>query len=342
MSMSPQKPSLLEPVTSNEAVLEVQDLSVMLVAGNGSEIPVIEDVSFSLKAGEVMGLVGESGCGKSVTAQAIMGVLPNSMYVKSGRILLNGTDLVALTKRQLNAIRGKDIAMVFQDPMSSLNPLVPIGKQIAEALIVHRTCSRSEARQRALDLLKLVRIPSPEQRLSEYPHRLSGGMRQRVMIAMSLACEPKVIVADEPTTALDVTIQRQILDLLRDLQQRLGVGVIMITHDFGVIREFAENVTVMYAGRIVEQSRSVALFETPVHPYTCGLLAAMPTFDRSALSDRPRLVEIEGTVPALGKRPMGCNFEPRCCFATDACHGRNPNLAPIEDGHLVACVNRGT
>jgi peptide/nickel transport system ATP-binding protein/oligopeptide transport system ATP-binding protein len=230
--------------------------------------------------------------------------------------------------------------MVFQDPTSSLNPLLTIGSQIAESLIIHRLTSRKQARARALELLRLVRIPSPEIRMSEYPHRLSGGMRQRVMIAIALACNPSVIIADEPTTALDVTIQREILNLLRDLQRRLGIAMLMITHDFGVVKEFADNVTVMYAGKVVEQAACASLFESPVHPYTVNLLAATPHFDRSTDGGaRKRMVEIPGIVPPLGQRPVGCNFCPRCEIKSERCVTDEPALMTVIPGHNLACFN---
>lgn len=323
------------------SALQVEALTVVLDKSDGSEVPVIEDVSFALRPGEVMGLVGESGCGKSVTAQAIMGVLPRDMRIKSGRVLLGGNDITALDKKAFNQVRGRDIAMIFQDPMTSLNPLITVGRQIAETLIVHKMATRAEANDSALELLRLVRIPSPEIRLREYPHRLSGGMRQRIMIAMALACEPSVIVADEPTTALDVTIQRQVLDLLEELQERLNVAVIMITHDFGIIREFAHSVSVMYAGKVVEQAAREALFRAPRHPYTQGLIAAMPHFDR-VVEPGPRktLVEIPGSVPALGKRGPGCHFQPRCPIATETCLSGQPPLDGLADDHAVACFHR--
>ncbi|WJR76807.1 ABC transporter ATP-binding protein [Bradyrhizobium sp. NP1] len=333
-----------EPMTASEAkvawALRVEDMTVTLKTRTGTDLQVVEGVSLAVRPGEVMGLVGESGCGKSVTAQAIMGVLQGSMKIASGRIWLGEQELTALPDRKRREIRGRDIAMVFQDPMSSLNPLMTIGSQIAESLIIHQLASRKEARSRALELLRLVRISSPEIRMSEYPHRLSGGMRQRVMIAIALACKPKVIIADEPTTALDVTIQRDILNLLRDLQQELGLSVLMITHDFGVVKEFADNVTVMYAGKVVERAACADLFDHPIHPYTTRLLAATPRFDRSVDGDvRKRMVEIPGIVPPLGMLPAGCNFHPRCDLKSERCLADKPLLLPVGSTHNVACFN---
>ena len=322
-------------------LLSVKDLTVSITRADGTTAPVIEGVSFDLAPAEVMGLVGESGCGKSVTASAIMGVLPPSMKITGGTIHLGKQEMTALPERRLRELRGREIAMVFQDPMSSLNPLIPVGRQIAETLIIHGT-SRREAKARALELLKLVRIPSPELRMAEYPHRMSGGMRQRVMIAVALACNPKVLICDEPTTALDVTIQRQILNLLQDLQRDLGIAVLMITHDFGVVREFAHQVTVMYAGRVVEQARCESLFSHPAHPYSQKLLAAMPHFSREELGPRRvKLVEIPGFVPPIGQRPAGCTFAPRCAVASEVCRQTAPPLEAWRQSHLAACYHKG-
>ena len=328
--------------TKTETALRIEDLTVSLNRPDGTRVPVVEGVSLSLSRGEVMGLVGESGCGKSVTAQAVMGVLSGNMQITGGRIWLGDKEMTAMPERALRQLRGRDIAMIFQDPMSSLNPLITIGKQIAETLIIHGIANRRTARARALDLLKLVRIPSPEARMDEFPHRLSGGMRQRVMIAIALACDPAVLIADEPTTALDVTIQRQILSLLGELQDKLGVAVLMITHDFGVVREFADSVTVMYAGKVVEQAASDRLFADPRHPYSRKLLAAMPHFSREVTdADRARLVEIPGIVPSIGQRPAGCNFNPRCDRATELCGTREPVTEPCGPSHTVACFHHG-
>lgn len=318
-------------------VLRVDGLSVGL-HGQGAVRSVIEDVSFTVRAGEVVALLGESGCGKSVTAQALMQLLPPAMSVTGGRVVLDGRDMSRLSGDELRSLRGGVVSMIFQDPMSSLNPLMTVGAQIAEALVVHGRCRWREARKRAIELLDLVRIPAPDIRARDYPHSLSGGMRQRVMIAIALACQPKLIIADEPTTALDVTIQRQIIDLLRDLQKEQGIGLLLITHDFGVVSELADRITVMYAGRVVEQASTPDLIDHAVHPYTRALLRAMPSFSRSeAPHPGARLAEIGGAVPALGQRPDGCTFRPRCAIAADKCALVAPPLIRVGEGRRAAC-----
>ncbi|MCS6877105.1 MAG: ABC transporter ATP-binding protein [Geminicoccaceae bacterium] len=295
---------------------------------------VVDDVSFVLYPGEVLGLVGESGCGKTMTALSILGLVPQPQArVTAGEVLFEGRDLLRLPERELRRVRGKEIAMIFQEPMTSLNPVFTVGDQIAETLRVHEGLSRRAARARALELLRLVGIPAPEERLDCYPHELSGGMRQRVTIAMALSCSPKVLLADEPTTALDVTIQAQILDLLERLQAELGLAVILITHDLGVVAEFARRVLVMYAGRIVEEGPVADIFAEPLHPYTQGLLASLP----DPRAEIVRLEPIPGNVPVPGEIRRGCRFAPRCRFARSACRDADPPLFR-RDARAVACI----
>jgi peptide/nickel transport system ATP-binding protein len=291
-------------------------------------------VSFSLEAGRTLGIVGESGCGKSVSALSIMGLVPPPGRVAGGEILFEGRDLLKLRPEELRELRGDRISMIFQEPMSSLNPAFTIGDQITEVLLRHRSISGKEAKARTVAMLHHVRIPEPELRYDDYPHRLSGGMRQRVMIAMALACEPKLLIADEPTTALDVTIQAQILDLMRTLREETGTAIILITHDLGVIAELADDVAVMYAGRIVEHASVARLFAEPQHPYTIGLLGSIPRLHL----EQDRLAAIEGQVPgaAASLRP-GCRFEPRCPFAIERCLVDDPVLLKMEQGHESAC-----
>ena len=321
-------------------------------------VPAVDGVSLALERGTTLGLVGESGCGKSVTAMSVLGLVAAPGVVESGAILLDGpagpVDLVRLAEPQLRSIRGGRIGMIFQEPMTSLNPVFTIGDQVAEVVMLHRHVSRGEARARALEMLRLVRIADPEQRLDEYPHQLSGGMRQRVMIAMALACEPDLVIADEPTTALDVTIQAQILDLLADLRRRLGTAILLITHDLGVVAETCDEVAVMYAGRIVERAPAARLFARPLHPYTIGLLAARPQPGAAG----PRLRTIPGSVPSPREFPAGCRFHPRCAYArrdvrppggdtlppsaaTADCAVAMPELREIEAGHFVRCHYAG-
>jgi phosphonate C-P lyase system protein PhnK len=306
----------------------VRDLSVAF--GRNT---VVEGVSFDLAPGEILGVVGESGSGKSVTALSIMRLIPAPGRV-TGRIDFAGQDLMALPEARMRAIRGRDIAMIFQEPMTSLNPVFTCGDQVMEALVHHRGLDRAGARAEALKLLKLVEIPSAERRLDDYPHQLSGGMRQRVMIAMALACRPKLLLADEPTTALDATIQAQILDLLRGLQRELGMAVVLITHDLGVVSEVAHRVLVMYAGRVVETSPAAEVFERPLHPYTEGLLASIPRLEGPI----ERLDAIPGQVPAPDAMPAGCRFAPRCRYAEPACAASPPPLAPRGEGRAAACI----
>jgi peptide/nickel transport system ATP-binding protein len=291
-------------------------------------------VSFSVAAGRTLGIVGESGCGKSVSALSIMGLVPQPPgRIAGGQILFEGLDLLKLPPEQLRELRGDRISMIFQEPMSSLNPAFTIGDQIAEVLLNHKRISKEGARAHAIEMLRKVRIPEPERRFDDYPHRLSGGMRQRAMIAMALACEPKLLIADEPTTALDVTIQAQILDLMRTLREETGTAIILITHDLGVIAELADDVAVMYAGRIVEHASVTRLFAEPQHPYTIGLLGSIPRLHL----EQERLAAIEGQVPGVGASRAGCRFEPRCPFAYERCRVDDPMLLKIENAHEAAC-----
>jgi peptide/nickel transport system ATP-binding protein len=322
-------------------VLEVEDLSVSFGTEQGT-VSAVDRVGLRLMPGEIVGVVGESGCGKSVTAMSLAGLLPGTARV-SGSVRLRGTELIGAREPDLRRVRGKEIAYVFQEPMSSLNPVLTVGRQITEVLQVHEKLSRRAARERAVELLTLVGIPSPRTRVDDHPHQLSGGMRQRVMIAMAVACGPKVLVADEPTTALDVTVQAGILEVLRGLRDRLGTSILVITHDLGVIADIADRVVVMYAGRVVEQAPVGELFARPAHRYTAGLLAASPTPGRHAGTDR--LQEIPGLVPVLSSQPDACTFAERCPAADDQCRSWAPPLAevagrpaaPPPGGHLAAC-----
>ena len=297
----------------------------------------VDEASFEVDAGATLGIVGESGCGKSVTALSIMRLLPEPAgRVERGAIELDGRNLLAIPEREMQALRGNAVSMIFQEPMTSLNPVYTVGAQIVEAIRMHQKKSRSEARAHAIEMLKLVGIPSPESNVDSYPHQLSGGMRQRVMIAMALACRPKLLIADEPTTALDVTIQAQILELLKKLQEQLGMAVILITHDLGVIAEYAKDVVVMYAGRVVERASVKEIFERPMHPYTRGLLGSIPVPKRG--QERKRLPTIEGVVPDLRDLPPGCRFADRCPMVIDACRQAEPDLEEVAKGHLARCI----
>jgi oligopeptide/dipeptide ABC transporter ATP-binding protein len=315
------------------ALLEIRDLRTWF-DGDGGTYRAVDGISLSLDAGRTLGIVGESGCGKSVTALSIMGLVPQPPgRIAGGEIRFEGTDLLKLGADALRDLRGARMAMIFQEPMTSLNPAYTVGDQIVEGILRHQAIDRAAARARAIEMLRLVRIPAPEQRFGEYPHKLSGGMRQRAMIAMALACGPRLLIADEPTTALDVTIQAQILDLLRRLREETGTAIILITHDLGVIAELADDVVVMYAGQIVERAPVRRLFEAAQHPYTIGLLGAIPELDRR----RARLATIEGTVPDLGAELPGCRFAPRCPFAQPRCRADAPSLREVEPGHEAAC-----
>ncbi len=321
-------------MTTDTPLLEVKGLRTEFRTG-GSSFAAVDGISFSLAPGETLGIVGESGCGKSVTSLSIMRLVPNPPgRITAGEIRLEGRNLLELPESDMRAVRGDDIAMIFQEPMTSLNPVQTVGDQIIEAVQLHRPLNASNARARALEMLRLVKIPSPETRLDEYPHQLSGGMRQRVMIAMALACDPKLLIADEPTTALDVTIQAQILDLLRDLRERTGAAIMLITHDLGVVAELAHRVIVMYAGRIVEEAPVDLLFADPQHPYTLGLLGSIP---RLGSDGDERLTAIEGVVPNPYALPPGCRFSPRCPLADARCQAEQPSLREIAPGHRTAC-----
>jgi len=294
----------------------------------------VDGVDFSLERGRTLGIVGESGCGKSVTALSIMGLVPRPPgRIVAGEVRFEGEDLLRLSPARLRELRGARLSMIFQEPMTSLNPAFTVGDQVAEALLRHEKTSRKEAKHNAIEMLRRVRIPSPERRARDYPHRLSGGMRQRVMIAMALACNPQLLIADEPTTALDVTIQAQILELMRALRSELGTAIILITHDLGVIAELADDVIVMYAGKVVERCPVSSLFTEPHHPYTIGLLGSIPRLDLA----QQRLSAIEGTVPDAAAMPAGCRFHARCPFAVNKCREEVPPLLPIEENHFVAC-----
>jgi len=314
-------------------LLEVRDLRTRFATDDGA-FAAVDGVSFSVEAGRTLAIVGESGCGKSVTSLSIMGLVPSPPgRIEGGSIRFEGRELIGAPAQQLQDLRGNGMAMIFQEPMSSLNPVFTIGEQIVEGLLRHRRISRAQAVERAIAMLRKVRIPAPEQRFHEHPHKLSGGMRQRAMIAMALACEPRLLIADEPTTALDVTIQAQILELMQTLQRETGTAIILITHDLGVVAEVADEVAVMYAGRIVEQAPVRALFEAPQHPYTIGLLGSIPRLD----GERTRLASIEGQVPNPLRRPAGCGFAERCPFADAQCRAAAPELREVGAQHRSAC-----
>ena len=297
----------------------------------------VDGVSFAVEKGETLAVVGESGCGKSVTAMSIMRLIPEPPGRSAGRILFQGRDLLTLSERAMKKIRGDDISMIFQEPMTSLNPVLKVGRQIGESLRLHQGLDRAKAEARAVEMLKLVGIPEPKRRAGEYPHQLSGGMRQRVMIAMALACSPKLLIADEPTTALDVTIQAQILDLMRDLKERVGAAILLITHDLGVVAEVADRVVVMYAGRKVEEAPVRQLFAKPRHPYTRGLLGAVPKLGASLEGKLDRLAEIPGIVPSLKTKIEGCVFASRCPEAEELCRQYAPGLEEKAPGRVAAC-----
>jgi peptide/nickel transport system ATP-binding protein len=319
------------------ALLEVERLQTHFGTPDGV-VRAVEGVSFHINAGETVAIVGESGCGKSVTSMSILRLIQEPPGKIAGSIRFDGRDLLALSEPEMRQIRGNAISMIFQEPMTSLNPVLTVGKQIGETLRLHQGMNARAAEQKAIEMLTLVGIPAPERRVREYPHQLSGGMRQRVMIAMALACNPKLLIADEPTTALDVTIQAQILDLMRDLKTRLGSAIMLITHDLGVVAEMAERVIVMYAGRKVEEATVDAIFARPLHPYTQGLLGAVPKLGSSLHEGgRERLAEIPGLVPSLRKPIVGCAFAGRCGFATDICRQAAPALHAHTHGHQVAC-----
>ncbi len=315
-----------------ENILEVNQLSTVFHSDEG-EIPAVNEVSFELKPGETLGIVGESGSGKSVTSLSIMGLVSKQNADVKGSILYKGKELTSLSEKRMRAIRGNEIAMIFQEPMTSLNPVYTIGNQLVEAVILHMSLSKKEAEKRAIDMLKLVGIPRAEEIMNEYPHQLSGGMRQRVMIAMAMSCIPSVLIADEPTTALDVTIQAQILDLMRKLKDDFNTSILLITHDLGVVAEMCDRVIVMYAGKVVEEADVRTIFHDPKHIYTKGLIQSTPRLSE----DRDRLYSIPGNVPSITNMPKGCSFAPRCANAMDICYEKMPALISIDDGHKARC-----
>ena len=320
-----------------EMVLDVKGLRTVFFTNSGL-FKAVDDVSFSVRRGETLAIVGESGCGKSVTALSVMRLVPDPPgRIVGGSIMLEGTDLLSLDESEMRAIRGNRISMIFQEPMTSLNPVMRIGDQITEAVRLHRQMSRKEATSRAVEMLRLVKIPEAERRAHEYPHQLSGGMRQRAMIAMALACRPALLIADEPTTALDVTIQAQILALILELQKELGMGLVLITHDLGVVAQTAQRVVVMYAGRKVEEADVETLFASPRHPYTRGLMASIPSLPSLSTNADAPLVEIPGMVPSLTNLPKGCAFAPRCGLVMARCREEYPPLQAWDENHLAAC-----
>ena len=316
---------------SGKALLEIQNLKVAFDMEDGT-VTAVDGINLKFHRGRTLCLVGESGCGKSLTSLAVMGLVPSPGRIAGGRIAMNGNDLLTLSEKEMEAIRGKEIAMIFQEPMTSLNPVFTVGDQIAEAIIQHKKVSSAEAWRQALELLVKVGIPSPEDRIHRYPHELSGGMKQRVMIAMALSCGPRLLIADEPTTALDVTIQAQILDLLYKLKEDTYMGILLITHNLGVVAEVADHVAVMYAGKIVEEADVLSLFKSPKHPYTVGLMNSIPR-----PGGRGKLTPIEGTVPDPSNLPVGCRFSTRCPKVMERCKTEEPPFKEVEAGHAAAC-----
>lgn len=331
--MAPTPPNSTAP-----PLLQVKDMQTTFRLSPRNSLRAVDGVSFEVSRGETLAIVGESGSGKSVTALSIMRLLPKGIgKVTSGSILHNGRELTTLSDRQMRAIRGKEIGMIFQEPMTSLNPVHTVGAQICEVLIRHENLSQSKARARAIEMLDIVGIPEPGKRVDNYPHQMSGGMRQRAMIAMALSCEPSLLIADEPTTALDVTIQAQMLDLIQDLQKSMGMAVIFITHDLGVVAEIADRVVVMYSAQVVETAPVNEIFDSPRMPYTAGLLNSIPRLGASV--NKGRLQAIPGQVPSLARLPKGCRFGPRCSFARDICHAATPELVTADSpDHMIRCV----
>lgn len=323
-----------------EKILEVKNLQTSFFTERG-EVKAVDTVNFDLYKGKTVGIVGESGCGKSVTSLSIMRLIPSPPgKIVGGEVLYKGKDLLKLSMEQMRKIRGNEISMIFQEPMTSLNPVFTVGNQLVEAIRLHQDLSKGEAINKAVEMLKLVGIPAPEKRVKDYPHQLSGGMRQRVMIAMALSCNPQILIADEPTTALDVTIQAQILDLLRDLQQKVGLSLMLITHDLGVVAEMAHEVIVMYAGKVVERAPVHEIFKSPKHPYTKGLLNSIPVLNKDPTGKikKSRLEPIPGIVPSLLDLPQGCRFQERCKYVIDDCKGIEPELRPIGTDRQVRCI----
>jgi oligopeptide/dipeptide ABC transporter ATP-binding protein len=332
-----QQPNNLSshPLPGPDPILKVSDLKTYFDTDDGV-VKAVDGVTFQIHRGETLGIVGESGCGKSVTALSIMRLFPSPPgRFAGGEILLKEKDLIRLTKKEMRHIRGSQICMIFQEPMTSLNPVYTVGQQIVEAVRLHQKLSKKAAAEKAKEMLNLVGISDPGRRIREYPHQMSGGMRQRIMIAMALSCSPSLLIADEPTTALDVTIQAQILELMNDLKSRLGTAIILITHDLGVISETAQQVVVMYAGRVVEHTDVVTLFEKPLHPYTEGLMGSIPS--ENAIKTKAKLIEIKGLVPSMTDLPVGCTFHPRCEKSVEICQKDEPPLVESEAGHWVAC-----
>ncbi|HOH11056.1 MAG TPA: ABC transporter ATP-binding protein [Bacillota bacterium] len=316
-----------------ERLLEVQDLRTYFYTEDGV-VPAVDGVSFTLDKGKTLGIVGESGCGKSVTSLSVMRLIASPPgKIVSGRIYFEGEDLLQKSEKEMRSVRGNEISMIFQEPMTSLNPVFTIGDQICEAILLHQKVNKKQARQKAIELLKKVGIPSAERRIDDYPHQMSGGMRQRVMIAMALSCNSKLLIADEPTTALDVTIQAQILDLMKKVRNDFNASIMLITHDLGVVADLADDVVVMYAGKIVEKSAVRGIYKNPQHPYTKGLLGSIPKLNEA----KDRLAVIEGTVPNPFSMPEGCRFNPRCKYAKDICLCKQPPLIKVADDHEVAC-----
>ncbi len=326
-------------VVSDQTVLQIDNLQTHFFTQDGV-VRAVDGVSYNVRKGETLGVVGESGCGKSVTALSILRLVADPPgRIVGGAIRFSGKNLLDLSEQEMENVRGNQISMIFQEPMTSLNPLMTIGKQVGESIALHQNLSARQAMDEAVEMLRRVAIPEPERRVHAYPHQLSGGMRQRAMIAMALSCNPAVLIADEPTTALDVTIQAQILDLMRDLQAKFGTAILLITHDMGVVAENADRVVVMYAGRKVEEAPVDELFDHPGHPYTKGLLGSIPQMDAAAHAGagRARLNEIKGMVPALAKLPPGCIFAPRCTYASAQCHAEYPPLQERRPDHFIAC-----
>lgn len=322
----------------NQRILEVEDLTVKFFTSEGI-VNAVDHVTFSIGKEEVLGLVGESGCGKSVTSLAIMRLLPiPPAKITSGKIIFDGVNLLEKPENEMRQIRGNVLSMIFQEPMTSLNPVITVGKQITEAIVVHQNVTKDEAKKKAIEMLKIVGIPNPEKRYNDYPHQMSGGMRQRAMIAMALSCNPKLLIADEPTTALDVTVQAQILDLVTQLKERFGMSVLLITHDLGVIAEMCSRVLVMYAGQIVEEAPCIDLFDNPLHPYTIGLLKSIPKLEPG----KQPLHTIEGNVPNAIELPPGCRFHPRCSEAVPICSQKTPALVTINSSRKIRCFLRGS
>ncbi len=322
---------------TSETLLSIENLSTSFFTSKGV-VPAVSGVSLSVERGEIHGIVGESGCGKSVTSLSIMGLVAPPGRVVEGRILFQGRDLTKLDNNAMCELRGNEIAMIFQEPMTSLNPVFTVGRQVSESILIHRKVPREEAKRQAIEMLRLVGVPEPEARYDCYPHQLSGGLRQRVMIAMALVCEPKLLIADEPTTALDVTIQAQILDLMQSLREKLRTAIILITHDLGVVAELCDRVTVMYAGTVVEEAGICELFDSPSHPYTQGLMGSIPGTAASRGLDG-RLRTIPGMVPNLLNLPSGCRFHPRCSMARAVCKNQVPPLFDLGGGHTARCWN---